>query len=99
MKYNLNTNHYADFNIYEINKLPARSWFIPFSTREKADSFDNAQKRYHSDKVDCLSGNWDFRFLENPNDLDYEMDSELFLPIRLLCHRAGKPKDMVNQFI
>lgn len=78
MKYNLNTNHYADFNIYEINKLPARSWFIPFSTREKADSFDNASKRYHSDKVDCLSGNWDFRFLENPNDLDYEIDSDSF---------------------
>lgn len=78
MKYTLNTTNYYDFDVYEINKLPGRSWFIPFSSRETADLTDNAHKRYQSDKVTCLSGIWDFRFFENPNYLNEEIESEDF---------------------
>ena len=46
MKYRLNTTNYWDFNTVEVNKLPGRSYFIPYPDRKKADAVSPKEKRY-----------------------------------------------------
>ena len=36
MKYRLNTTNYHDFATFAVNKLPARSYFIPYPGRATA---------------------------------------------------------------
>ena len=36
MKYRLNTTNYHDFATFAVNKLPARSYFIPYPGRAAA---------------------------------------------------------------
>ncbi len=76
MKYTLDRTHYHDFAIHEINKLPARSYFIPYPDREQADAVEPKQKRYHSAKVQCLNGMWDFKFYPLPRELPEVLDTE-----------------------
>ena len=56
MQYRINKQNYHTFETFEINKLAPRSYFIPFSTKEKADAATIATKRYTSDRVVCLNG-------------------------------------------
>lgn len=76
MRYQLNTDHYHRFDVLQINKLPARSYFIPFSCRQLADRVSISQKRYASDKVRCLNGTWDFRFYPDPSQMPVIMDTD-----------------------
>ena len=84
MKYQLNQENYHRFDILEIRKLAARSYFIPFETKQQAEaSFsENAPgkslkaKRYASGKVLCLNGEWDFKFYENPADAPLIFDTQ-----------------------
>ena len=76
MKYQLNHSNFADFRVFEINKLPPRSWFIPFSSRAAADAADVRSKRFSSDKVICLNGDWDFKFYPIPSELPLELDTD-----------------------
>lgn len=76
MKYPINKDNYHRFDVMEVNKLPPRSYFIPFSTREKADAAGIKEKRYTSDKVQCLSGQWDFKFYPQPSLLPDVLDTE-----------------------
>ena len=76
MIYDINSTHYHDFDTYEINKLPARSYFIPYATREAADSVSPLEKRYRSDKVICLNGEWDFAFYPRPAELPTSLDTD-----------------------
>lgn len=80
MQYKLNTINYQDFHIYEVNKLPPRSYFIPYPDREQADRVSGAQKRYCSPKVVCLNGEWDFKFYPRPAELPqvFDTDAEQF---------------------
>ena len=50
MKYRLNTTNYHDFATFAVNKLPARSYFIPYPGRAAADAVAPKQKRYASQK-------------------------------------------------
>ena len=43
MKYRLNTTNYHDFATFAVNKLPARSYFIPYPGRAAADAVDQGQ--------------------------------------------------------
>ena len=74
MKYNIKRNLHTDFNVFEENKLPARSYFIPFSSEKALDETDYKTERYNSDRVVLLSGEWDFKYYERlsnvPNSLD-----------------------------
>lgn len=45
MQYSINSTNYCDFSVIEINKLPARSYFIPYPDREKADLVSGDKKR------------------------------------------------------
>ncbi|MBQ1604368.1 MAG: hypothetical protein II091_01410, partial [Lachnospiraceae bacterium] len=62
MNYKINTTNYYTKEIFEINKLPARSYFIPFENRSQADEVGILDKRYSSSKVRVLNGDWDFVF-------------------------------------
>lgn len=76
MQYKLNTSNYHDFQTYEVNKLPPRSYFIPYPDRAQADQVTAAQKRYCSPKVVCLNGEWDFRFYPRPSELPEVIDTD-----------------------
>ena len=75
MKYTLNKTNYHDFAAYELNKLPARSYFIPYPARSEADAVTPKQKRYQSGKVLCLNGEWDFKFYPIPKELPDTLDT------------------------
>lgn len=76
MRYQINQENYHRFETIEINKLPPRSYFIPFSTRDQADSVTLLDKRYRSDKVFCLNGAWDFKFFARPRELPKVFDTD-----------------------
>ena len=76
MKYLINRENYHRFDILSINKLPARSYFIPFTDRQQADAVSLKQKRYASTKVRCLSGVWDFQFYPRPAEVPSVLDTE-----------------------
>ena len=76
MKYTINKTNYHTFETIEINKLLSRSYFIPYSNRKKADAVTIKEKRYQSDKVICLNGNWDFKFYPIPSDLSDQLDTD-----------------------
>ncbi len=75
MKYTLNQSNYHDFNVFEVNKLPARSYFIPYPDRAAADAVSPREKRYKSSKVVCLNGQWGFKFYPRPAELPTEFDT------------------------
>ncbi len=76
MKYRLNTTNYHDFSVCEIGRLPARSYFIPYPDRASADAVAPKEKRYRSEKVLCLNGEWDFKFYPRPLELPTVFDTE-----------------------
>ena len=76
MRYQIDRENYHRFDILGQNKLPARSYFIPFSTKELADSADILTKRYVSDKVRCLNGMWDFKFYPQPAQVPDVLDTD-----------------------
>ena len=76
MKYYLDKNNYSDFDTIEKNKLPGRSYFIPYPSREGADRVSLKEKRYQSEKVKCLNGDWDFRFYPRPAELPDVLDTD-----------------------
>ena len=89
MKYSINRENYHRFDILEIGKLPARSYFIPFADRSGADRVTVAEKRYASTKVRCLNGQWDFRFYPKPKELPLILDTDKTDLTPLMCHLAG----------
>ena len=76
MIYHVKNDNYYSFEIFEKNKLPSRSYFIPFSDKEKALAAEVTTARYDSDLVICLSGKWDFCFFKDPKDLKKEFDTD-----------------------
>ena len=76
MRYKINKENYHRFDILELGKLPPRSYFIPFGSREKADAAGINDRRYTSDKVTVLSGDWDFKFYPKPALLPDELSTD-----------------------
>ncbi len=76
MKYQLNQSNYHDFNVFEQNKLPGRSYFIPYPGRREAEAAGPKEKRYRSEKVLCLNGTWDFKFYPRPAELPATLDTD-----------------------
>lgn len=64
MNYKIRKNLHTDFSIFEENKLPERSYFIPFSNACEISKTDYKNERYLSDRVTVLSGEWDFAYYE-----------------------------------
>ena len=76
MKYRIKRNLHTDFNIFEENKLPARSYFIPFSGEEAIKGTDYKNERYKSDRITMLSGEWDFAYFERLSLIPDEFDTK-----------------------
>ena len=76
MQYRLNMTNYCDFNVFEDNKLPGRSYFIPYPDRAGAEAVSTLEKRYRSEKVLCLNGNWDFKFYPRPAQIPALLDTD-----------------------
>lgn len=62
MQYSIARDLHTDFSVFEKNKLPARNYFIPFSDAQRAVAADCRTERYCSDRVQMLSGEWDFAY-------------------------------------
>ena len=75
MKYNFKTDNYKTFKTYSVNQLVPRSYFIPFGTPEKLFESDFASERYSSDRVCCLSGEWEFSYYPDCTALQREIDT------------------------
>lgn len=76
MKYKINKTNYCTFEIFQDNRLKARSYFIPYPNRKEADLVSIKDKRYHSPKVACLNGIWDFKFYPRPKELPDILDTD-----------------------
>ena len=76
MKYNINKTNYHDFRTVSVNRLKARSFFIPYPDRESADGQNTLSMRYGSPKVICLNGKWDFSFYPVPSELPDILDTD-----------------------
>ncbi|MGX8687366.1 MAG: sugar-binding domain-containing protein, partial [bacterium] len=76
MQYQLNTDNYCNFHVFEVNKLPGRTYFIPYPDRARADAASPLEKRYKSEKVICLNGEWDFRFYPLPARMPSVLDTD-----------------------
>ncbi|MDD3946902.1 MAG: glycoside hydrolase family 2 TIM barrel-domain containing protein [Clostridia bacterium] len=76
MIYNLKNKNYCKFKVYEDNKLPARSYFIPFSSELKAANVSAKNRRYQSDKVRCLNGVWDFAYYKSLREFPKVLDTD-----------------------
>ncbi len=76
MRYTINNSNYHDFRVFEDHKLPGRSYFIPYPSRAMADAVQPKEKRYCSEKVLCLNGDWDFRFYPLPSELPDILDTD-----------------------
>lgn len=64
MKYLINRENFRLFDISEINKLPARAYFIPYADKETLLSQSVITERYNSSMVTLLNGEWDFKYYE-----------------------------------
>ncbi len=76
MKYQINMTNYSTFEIFEVNKLAPRSYFIPYPSKEAADAVSGRKKRYGSPKVLCLNGEWDFCFFPRPSEVPAQADTD-----------------------
>ena len=76
MKYVLNTENYHNFDMIQDNTLPSRSYFIPFSRKERMEGIETREKRYRSDKAEVLNGEWDFCFYRDPKELPVVLDTD-----------------------
>lgn len=64
MKYNIDRHLHDDFSVFEQNKMPERSYYIPFSSVDKLNETDYKNERYKSDRIQMLSGEWDFAYYD-----------------------------------
>ena len=76
MLYSIDRENYHRFDVMEVNKLPVRSYLIPFEDPEGAMSAGLLEKRYASKKVHCLNGKWDFKFYPIPGQLPRVLDTD-----------------------
>ena len=76
MHYNLQDRYYSDFETIDVNRLPGRSYFIPYPSRESLEGVPLLEKRYRSPLVKCLNGEWDFNYYDDPKTLPLEFESD-----------------------
>lgn len=77
MVYNIDKLAYNDFSVFEDNKLPKRSYFIPFTKKDTLKNTNTVNRRISSDKVTVLSGDdWKFRYYKYISDVPVYFDTE-----------------------
>lgn len=76
MKYNLKTDNYITFEKFRENTMYPRSYFIPFANLDELKGTDIRNERYSSSLVDCLSGEWDFKYYSSCSDIPKDLDTD-----------------------
>ena len=76
MLYRIQKLQANNFDIIEENKLPPRSYFIPYSDRETLAAQSPLTERKNSDRVTLLSGDWQFAYFERVSRLPTNLDTE-----------------------
>lgn len=77
MKYQIKKLNINNFSVFEENKLAARSYFIPYSSKEKLLQQNVLTERYNSELVTVLSGEWKFRYYEKISRLPANIDTDV----------------------
>ena len=75
MKYTFNRTNFNNFRYYEIGKLPAKAYFIPYSSKAVLQKTKFAKERTSSDIVTVLSGKWDFAYFVKNTDVPDTIDT------------------------
>jgi len=75
MIYKINKENYKTFSTFEENRLKPRTYFIPFSEIDELAITSPMNERYYSDKINLLSGQWDFAYFDKVSALPAELDS------------------------
>lgn len=60
MNYRINKENYHAFNTFEVNRLRARTNFIPYKDIDTLNKNSIMTERYNSEMVQSLNGEWDF---------------------------------------
>ena len=93
MRYVINRENFRKFEIREIGKLPPRSYFIPYGSRDDLESQDVLTERYNSDMVQVLNGEWDFKYFEKdmliPNEFYTDRVQFDTVPVPSVWTRTG----------
>ena len=76
MKYQIKKLLINNFDYYEENKLPGRSYFIPYTNKDELSKKSALNERYGSDMVSILSGEWEFRYYEQISRLPNIIDTD-----------------------
>ncbi len=76
MKYRINKLHINNFDIFEENRLQARSYFIPYSSKKNLSEQTALSERYSSDMVNVLSGEWGFKYYSKISRLPTTIDTD-----------------------
>ncbi len=76
MKYQIKKLYVNDFSVFEKNKIPERSYFIPNRVRNSFKDTTAITERYSSDSVKVLSGEWQFKYYSNISRIPSNFDSE-----------------------
>lgn len=76
MKYQINRTNYRDFQKISENRLPHRSYFIPFCSERSMQSVSYLEERERSDAVALLSGEWDFVYYKSAAGLKAVIDTD-----------------------
>lgn len=75
MLYDVRNKNFSNFAVYEKNKFPPRTYFIPFGSRELADAADIKDARFKSDRTVVLSGDWDFAYYRSEKYMPRNFDT------------------------
>lgn len=75
MIYQINKTNYRNFKFFSENKLPYRSYFIPFESLNKASESELKKERFSSSFVKVLSGEWDFKFYDDGSKIEDNFDT------------------------
>lgn len=84
------------FDVIEKNRLPARSYFIPYGDRESAHTY----QRGNSDRCLLLNGNWKFHYSDSPElaptefysgEFSDERWDEIYVPSNWQMNGYGRP--------
>ena len=82
MIYKLKKDNYKNFNVYKDNILESRSYFIPFNDEKELLECDIRTERYSSSMVAVLSGEWQFKYYDNCQNIPDEFDAGNLLDMR-----------------
>lgn len=79
MKYHIKKLLINNFEVYEENKLPGRSYFIPYTDKESLSGKTALDERFGSDMVTVLSGEWEFKYYKQISRLPHIIDTEAII--------------------